>query len=44
MRYHAEAMRKQRLQEDLASDLPGLDVSSVDANDLENVEIARPRG
>ena len=40
VRYHAEALRKQRLQEDLATDLPGVDVASVEANDLENVEIA----
>ncbi len=38
VRYHAESLRKDRLQEDLASDLPGAAVQSVDANDLENVE------
>ena len=40
VRYHAESLRKQRLQEDLATDLPGIDVSSVEANDLDDVEIA----
>lgn len=37
-RYHAESLRKQRLTEDLASDLPGADVQSIEAGDLENVE------
>ncbi len=39
VRYHAESLRKDRLQEDLASDLPGASLLSVDANDLENVEV-----
>ena len=39
VRYHAESLRKDRLQEDLASDLPGASVTSVDAGDLENVEV-----
>jgi transglutaminase-like putative cysteine protease/tetratricopeptide (TPR) repeat protein len=38
VRYHAESLRKDRLQEDLASDLPGASLTSVDAGDLENVE------
>jgi tetratricopeptide (TPR) repeat protein/transglutaminase-like putative cysteine protease len=37
-RYHAKATQKQRVQEDLASELPGLDVQSVSANDLDDVE------
>jgi transglutaminase-like putative cysteine protease/Tfp pilus assembly protein PilF len=38
-RYHADSIRKQRLQEDLASDLPGAEVQTVEATDLENVEV-----
>ena len=38
VRYHAESLRKQRLSEDLATDLPGADIQTVDAGDLENVE------
>ncbi|HEY1959784.1 MAG TPA: DUF3857 domain-containing protein [Polyangiaceae bacterium] len=38
VRYHAESLRKDRLQEDVASDLPGAAVQSLDAGDLENVE------
>jgi tetratricopeptide (TPR) repeat protein/transglutaminase-like putative cysteine protease len=39
-RYHAEASRKQRLQEDLAGEFAGAEVGKVEANDLENVEEA----
>ncbi len=38
VRYHADATRKDRVQEDLGSDLSGLAVQSVQANDLEDVE------
>ncbi len=38
MRYHAEATRKQRLQEDLGSEVQGLEVLSVKAGDLEDIE------
>ena len=38
VRYHAEGLRKERLQEDLSGDFPGIDLKSVDTNDLENVE------
>ena len=37
-RYHAKATQKQRLQEDLSTELPGLDVTQVTSNDLEDVE------
>src|SRR5262249_42441963 len=37
-RYHAKATQRQRVQEDLASELPGLDVQSVVASDLDDVE------
>ena len=37
-RYHAEASRKQRVQEDLAGELPGLSVASVSAGKLDDVE------
>jgi tetratricopeptide (TPR) repeat protein/transglutaminase-like putative cysteine protease len=37
-RYHAKATQKQRLQEDLSTELPGLDVTQVVSNDLEDVE------
>lgn len=37
-RYHAKATQKQRVQEDLASELPGLDVQEVVASDLDDVE------
>ncbi len=40
MRYHAEATRKQRLQEDLGSEYSGLEVQQATSNDLENVEIS----
>lgn len=39
VRYHAEALRKQRIEEDLGSELPGITTSNVTANDLENVEL-----
>ncbi len=37
-RYHAKATQKQRVQEDLATDLPGFEVQSVTANDLDDIE------
>jgi tetratricopeptide (TPR) repeat protein/transglutaminase-like putative cysteine protease len=37
-RYHAEVSRKQRITEDLAADFPGIEVLSVDAPDIDNVE------
>jgi tetratricopeptide (TPR) repeat protein len=37
-RYHAKATQKQRVQEDLATELPGLDVQSVTAGDLDDIE------
>jgi len=37
-RYHAKATQKQRIQEDLSTELPGLDVTQVTSNDLEDVE------
>jgi tetratricopeptide (TPR) repeat protein/transglutaminase-like putative cysteine protease len=37
-RYHAKATQKQRVQEDLSSELPGFEVAQVSANDLEDVE------
>jgi tetratricopeptide (TPR) repeat protein/transglutaminase-like putative cysteine protease len=37
-RYHAKATQKQRVQEDLGTELPGLDVQSVTAGDLDDVE------
>jgi hypothetical protein len=37
-RYHAKATQKLRVQEDLSSELPGVEVSSVTANDLEDIE------
>jgi len=37
-RFHADATRKQRVEQLLAALLPGADVSSVDGNDLENPE------
>jgi hypothetical protein len=39
-RYHAEATRKQRLQEDLGGEYAGLEVQQATANDLEDVEVA----
>ena len=37
-RYHAKATLKQRVQEDLSSELPGVDIAQVTTNDLEDVE------
>lgn len=37
-RYHAKATQKARVQEDLATELPGLDVQSVASNDLDDIE------
>ncbi len=37
-RYHVESLRTRRLQEDLATDLPGIDIQSIDAGNLEDVE------
>ena len=37
-RYHAKATQKQRVQEDLASELPQLDVQSVSSNDIDDIE------
>ena len=37
-RYHAKATQRQRVQEDLANELPGLEVQSVVASDLDDVE------
>lgn len=39
VRYHAEALRKQRVEEDLGNELPGIAITNVTANDLENVEL-----
>jgi transglutaminase-like putative cysteine protease len=37
-RYHADVSRTRRVQEDLGTDIPGLEVSQVNATDLEDVE------
>jgi cellulose synthase operon protein C len=37
-RYHADASRKQRLAEDLAGELGGLDIATIDAPGLDDVE------
>ncbi|MFO0734433.1 MAG: DUF3857 domain-containing protein [Labilithrix sp.] len=37
-RYHAKATQKQRVQEDLSSELPQLDVQSVTSNDMDDIE------
>ncbi|MDB4936014.1 MAG: Cell division protein FtsK, partial [Labilithrix sp.] len=37
-RYHAKATQKQRVQEDLSAELPGIEIAQVSANDLEDVE------
>ncbi len=37
-RYHSEVSRKQRLTEDLGGELGGLEIASVDAPDLDEVE------
>jgi hypothetical protein len=38
-RYHAEGTRKERIQEDLGRDFAGLEVSQIEVNDLDNVEL-----
>jgi transglutaminase-like putative cysteine protease/Flp pilus assembly protein TadD len=38
VRYHADVSRKQRLTEDLSAELGGLDIASVDAPSLDDVE------
>jgi hypothetical protein len=37
-RYHATATQRQRVQEDLGNEIPGLDVQAVSAGDLDDVE------
>ncbi len=37
-RFHAKATQKQRIQEDIASELPGAEIASVTVNDLEDIE------
>lgn len=37
-RYHAKTTQKQRLQEDLSTDMQGLEVSDVQAGDLDDLE------
>ena len=37
-RYHAKATQRQRVQEDLAGELPGIEISDVRSNDLDDVE------
>ncbi|HVJ92276.1 MAG TPA: DUF3857 domain-containing protein, partial [Labilithrix sp.] len=37
-RYHAKATQKQRVQEDLASELPGLEVQTVASSDIDDIE------
>jgi tetratricopeptide (TPR) repeat protein len=37
-RYHAKATQRPRVQEDLASELPGLEVTGVVASDLDDIE------
>jgi cellulose synthase operon protein C len=37
-RYHAKATQKQRVQEDLSNELPGVEISDVKTNDLDDVE------
>jgi len=37
-RYHAKATQKQRLQEDLSSELNGVELSQITTNDLEDIE------
>jgi hypothetical protein len=39
-RYHAEATRKQRIQEDLGGEFAGLELASLDAGNLEDLEAA----
>jgi hypothetical protein len=38
VRYHAEASRKQRLQEDLGSDLPSIALDKIETGKLDDVE------
>jgi transglutaminase-like putative cysteine protease len=40
VRYHAEASRKQRLQEDLGSDLPSIALDKIETGKLDDVEAA----
>jgi transglutaminase-like putative cysteine protease len=37
-RYHAKATQKQRVQEDIASEVPAADIASVTASDMDDVE------
>jgi hypothetical protein len=37
-RYHAEATRKQRVQEDLGAEFTGLELATIDAGNLEDLE------
>lgn len=37
-RYHAKATQRQRVQEDLANELPSLEVTAVTSNDLDDIE------
>jgi len=37
-RFHAKATQKQRVQEDLSSDLQGAEIAQVTSNDLEDIE------
>lgn len=37
-RYHAKATQKARVQEDLANEIPQLDVATVTSNDLDDIE------
>ena len=37
-RYHAKATQKQRVQEDLGSEIPGAEIAQVSASDLDDVE------
>ena len=37
-RYHAKATQKARVQEDLSSELPGVEITQITSNDLEDVE------
>jgi tetratricopeptide (TPR) repeat protein len=38
-RYHAEATRKQRIQEDLGAEFTGLELDKVDAGDFDDLEV-----
>lgn len=37
-RFHAKATQKTRVQEDLSSELPGIEIKEVSSNDLEDIE------